>query len=289
VTYTKLFSSIITSTVWSEDHETRIVWITMLAMADKNGEVQGSVPGLARVAAVSLDGCRAAIKKFLSPDEDSRTQLDEGRRIEEIDGGWHLLNYGKYREMASKEEQVAKATARTQRYRERQKRNLSTGGDGAVYADSTLVHGLATEAEAEAEAEKKGNKDSAAVASVSPADPEVLKAFNAWNEAASRHQRWKQAQELSLPRRKALKARLRDAKGIEGFLAVLAKAEASQFIRHEMKGWGLDWFLKLANFAKVREGNYDNGGAEAGAEGPPRTADEILAEIDRDGTYDGVH
>jgi hypothetical protein len=289
VTYTKLFSSIITSTVWSEDHETRIVWITMLAMADKNGEVQGSVPGLARVAAVSLDGCRAAIKKFLSPDEDSRTQLDEGRRIEEIDGGWHLLNYAKYREMASKEEQIAKATARTQRYRERKKRNLSTVGDGAVYADPTLVHGLATEAEAEAEAEKKGKKDSDADASSLPADPEVLKAFSAWNEAASRHPRWKQAQELSLPRRKALKARLRDAKGIEGFLAVLAKAEASQFIRHEMKGWGLDWFLKPANFAKVREGNYDNGGAEAGAEGPPRTADEILAEIDRDGTYDGVH
>jgi hypothetical protein len=263
VTYTKLFSSIVTSTVWSEDHETRIVWITMLAMADKNGEVQGSIPGLARIAAVSLDGCRNAIRKFLSPDEDSRTKDDEGRRIEEIDGGWHLLNYGKYREMASKEEQVAKATARTQRYRERQKRNLSTAlstdCDGAVHAQSTLVHGLATEAEAEAEAESKKERGDAD-ASTLPADPEVLKAFNAWNEAASRHPRWPKAQNLSSSRRTALQARLRDADGLEGFVAALGKAEASRFIRDEMTGWSLDWFLKAGNFAKVREGNYDDAG-----------------------------
>ena len=45
--YTKLFNSILASTVWSEPNETRIVWITLLAMADKNGIIEGSVPGLA--------------------------------------------------------------------------------------------------------------------------------------------------------------------------------------------------------------------------------------------------
>jgi hypothetical protein len=121
--YTKLFNSIVTSTIWSEDDKTRIVWITMLAIADKNGEVQGSVPGLARIAGVSVDDCRVAIAKFLSPDPDSRTKDDEGRRIEEIDGGWSLLNHQKYREMASKDELREAEAKRKARYREKIKRN----------------------------------------------------------------------------------------------------------------------------------------------------------------------
>jgi hypothetical protein len=146
--FTKLFSSIITSTVWMEDDQTRLVWITMLALADKNGEVQGSVPGLARIAAVPVDACRVALTLFLSPDPDSRTKDDEGRRIEEIDGGWLLLNHAKYRKMASKEEQIEKATARTRRYRAKRDRN----------ALSTPVHDIPTDAEAEANTDTKETK-----------------------------------------------------------------------------------------------------------------------------------
>jgi hypothetical protein len=133
-----------------EPDKTRRVWITMLALADKNGEVQGSVPGLARMAGVDVEACRVALDCFLAPDPDSRTKDDEGRRIEEIDGGWLLLNHAKYRKMASKEEQIEKATARTRRYRESKARNVVSRD---VYASSTPVHGNPTEAEAEAEAE----------------------------------------------------------------------------------------------------------------------------------------
>lgn len=106
-----------------EDDKTRIVWITMLAIADKNGEVQGSIPGLARIAGVPVEDCRAAIAKFLAPDPDSRTKDDEGRRIEEIDGGWALLNHNKYRDMASKDEQREAEARRKARYREKLNRN----------------------------------------------------------------------------------------------------------------------------------------------------------------------
>ena len=92
-----------------------------------------------------------------------------------------------------------------------------------------------------------------------PEDPEILAAFNAWNEAASRCPRWPKPQSpLSDARRKLLRARITDAGSLAGFLTVLAKAEASRFICDEMKGWSLDWFLKAANFTKVSEGNYDN-------------------------------
>lgn len=48
--YTKLFSSIIDSTIWRESKETKIVWITMLAKADRYGVVEASLPGLADAA-----------------------------------------------------------------------------------------------------------------------------------------------------------------------------------------------------------------------------------------------
>jgi len=85
--YVKIHQNILTSSIWSEDDATRIVWFTLLALADKHGEVNAAIPGLASQAHVSVDACEAAIKKFLGPDKYSRTPHCEGRRIEAIDGG----------------------------------------------------------------------------------------------------------------------------------------------------------------------------------------------------------
>lgn len=95
--YAKLFSSILTSTVWGLPDATLRVWIAMLASADQYGVVEGSVPGFARVACVSREQMEEALRVFHSPDPDSRTQEHEGRRLETIPGGWLILNYVKYR------------------------------------------------------------------------------------------------------------------------------------------------------------------------------------------------
>jgi hypothetical protein len=106
--YTKLAASIVTSSVWVEDYPTRLVWIAMLALANKEGVVEGSVPGFARIAGVTRTEMEAALEKFLAPDPDSRDQEFEGRRIEVWDkpahGGWRLLNYAKYRDDRDSEE-----------------------------------------------------------------------------------------------------------------------------------------------------------------------------------------
>lgn len=101
--FVKLFSSITESTVWCEPHATRIVWITMLAMADSRGRVSASVPGLANRARVSIEECEQALQRFQEPDSYSRTIDHDGRRIERIDGGWRLLNYSKYRDLRDDE------------------------------------------------------------------------------------------------------------------------------------------------------------------------------------------
>lgn len=102
-----------------EDHPTRIVWLTLLAMKDSSGEIQASIPGLANIARVSVDECRAAISVFLAPDPDSRTKDHEGRRLEDIPGGWVVLNHEIYRALDSDEDRKAKAAIRQQRWRDR--------------------------------------------------------------------------------------------------------------------------------------------------------------------------
>jgi len=89
----------------------------MLAMADKDGEVMASIPGLADRAKVTLEECQAALACFLGPDEWSRTKDHGGRRIEEIDGGWRLLNFDKFRLKMSTEELRERVAARVRRHR----------------------------------------------------------------------------------------------------------------------------------------------------------------------------
>lgn len=118
--YTKLFSEIITSTIWAENDETRIVWITMLALKDKWGIVGATVPGLAHMARVDVEVCRRAIDKFLAPDKDSRTPDYEGRRIEIVDGGWRILNHDKYRRLMSADERREYLAQKQREHRARQ-------------------------------------------------------------------------------------------------------------------------------------------------------------------------
>ncbi len=103
-TFTKLFGSIVRSTVWQEPDETRIIWFALLALADGDGVIISTIPGLAHTARISLDGTKRALDRFKQPDEYSRTQDFEGRRIEDVEGGWRLLNHAKYRALMSYEE-----------------------------------------------------------------------------------------------------------------------------------------------------------------------------------------
>jgi hypothetical protein len=167
--YTKLFSTIVTSSIWSEDDATRIVWITMLALSNKDGEILAALPGLARMAGVSMEACQKAIEKFLGPDPHSRTKEEEGRRLEVIDGGWVLINHAKYRRMASDEERKEQSAIRQQRFRDRAAKNnapvthpsrKSDGDSVKVTAESRQI----SHADAESNTEADTNSDAKAKA-----------------------------------------------------------------------------------------------------------------------------
>lgn len=102
--YAKLFSCIVTSSIWCEDNATLRVWIAMLATKNHDGIVEGSIPGFASLARVTREEMRRAIEILSSPDPDSRTQDHDGRRIEVIPGGWRVINHDKYRNLCQSQE-----------------------------------------------------------------------------------------------------------------------------------------------------------------------------------------
>lgn len=147
--FTKLFNSILHSTVWSEPNEVRILWITMLAMANKHGEVMASVPGLARMAGITIDETEHGLSRFMEPDPYSRTPDHEGRRIEKVEGGWLLLNHGKYRALMSAEER--REYNRRKQAERRAKLSMTVNDKSMTISTVSTVQKQSTEAEAEAE------------------------------------------------------------------------------------------------------------------------------------------
>lgn len=95
--YSKLFGSIVTSSIWCDDDFVLRVWIAMLATCDSQGLVEGSIPGFANLARVPIEQMERAIEILKSPDPHSRTKAEEGRRVREVEGGWQIINYLNYR------------------------------------------------------------------------------------------------------------------------------------------------------------------------------------------------
>jgi hypothetical protein len=149
--FVKLYGSILDSSVWACDHATRIVWITLLAMAGPDGRVEASVGGLARRAQVTRDEVERALGVLLSPDPDDRSGIADGRRIEAFQGGWLLLNYERYREQRT--ESQIRTAERVRRWREK---NGVTCND--VTPGKTVKRAVRAEAEAEEKGEAEGER-----------------------------------------------------------------------------------------------------------------------------------
>lgn len=147
--FVKIYGSILDSSIWSTDLVTRVVWITMLAMADRDGYVNASTDGIARRANVTLDDCEAALKVLRSPDRLSKSKDYEGRRIRKADRGWLILNYANYREMRT-QSQMSEAERKRAWRKSKQHKADETGHVPDVPECPTV-----SRAEAEAEADRE--------------------------------------------------------------------------------------------------------------------------------------
>ena len=156
--FTKLFGDIVTSSIWSEDDKTRILWVTLLAIAGPDGVARAAIPGLATVARMSVPECEAAMLKLEGPDKYSRSQEHEGRRVQRVNGGYLILNYLKYRNDLDKDKRreykarkqaeyrTKKRNPRAQvsaQFKEREERFVEAAGNGDARAcDRIAAEGL---------------------------------------------------------------------------------------------------------------------------------------------------
>jgi hypothetical protein len=140
--YVKLWASILDSSIWEQPDHVRLVWISMLAMADRHGVVNASVGGVSHAARISRPKTADALRILSEPDEDSKDQSYDGRRIESRpSGGWLILNHGKYREspldtpeaIANRDRQAKHRAAQAKALRHVMSRYTGDGdGDGSL-------------------------------------------------------------------------------------------------------------------------------------------------------------
>jgi hypothetical protein len=117
--YAKLDCGILRSSIWDESPEVLKLWIAFLAMKDENGFVQGTRTGIHRESNLPKDVFDRCLKYLESPDPLSKSKEYEGRRIEEVEGGWIVLNADKYQ--AREDMKRQKTRERVRKWRERQK------------------------------------------------------------------------------------------------------------------------------------------------------------------------
>jgi hypothetical protein len=147
--FTKLVPEIVQSSIWNESAEVRCVWIAILAIKDKDGNVRGSAATMARIANVPLASVVEALDKFQSPDPDSNTPDNEGRRLVAVPGGWHVVNHAIYRGRDYREVEA-------ERKREyRKKKDLSGTSPGQVPDFSVSVSSSVSEGDSKGETPTK--------------------------------------------------------------------------------------------------------------------------------------
>ena len=95
--WNKLWAKITASSIWEEDPIVRVVWVSLLSSAGADGIARVNPIAVYRLANVSKKDADRALEVLASPDPQSSSKNDEGRRIRVIDGeGILLINHAKH-------------------------------------------------------------------------------------------------------------------------------------------------------------------------------------------------
>jgi uncharacterized protein YdaU (DUF1376 family) len=213
--------------------------LILMAMWGRDGYFPHEEKKLQRIARCGRDWPRvwASIRHYFTVDGDKITQ---DRLLKEL------------QKVASKREVNAQHGARGGRAKA-----LKNNMAGLANASVSLKQ---PEPYPEPDIKERDTNVSLVLSAPEPASP-IAEAVRVYNETADATG-WPKVQTLSPARSKALKARLRDCGGIEGWRVAMDKGKASDFLcGRTPKVWtgcGFDWITKQANFAKLMEGNYDN-------------------------------
>lgn len=122
--YAKLFTSIYQGTLRGNSSGL-LVFTNLLAHCDKDGIVDMHPRAIAEEVGLTVEQVRAALDVLESPDDESRSPEEQGRRIVRLDEhrawGWRVVNYLKYRAIRNEDDRRLQNRASQERWRNKNK------------------------------------------------------------------------------------------------------------------------------------------------------------------------
>lgn len=97
--YTPIFENIVDSSLWEEPYYVRVLFLSMLALKDRDHVVRADVYRLKKRANMKEEEVIEGLKRLEAPDRKRPGQLFEGRRIEKVEDGYLILNGDKYQKL----------------------------------------------------------------------------------------------------------------------------------------------------------------------------------------------
>jgi len=123
----------------AEDWRALITFQQLIVLCDADGVIDMTPHAIARRTGIPLEHIKAGIEILQSPDPESRTEGEEGRRIVPIDAhrpwGWRIVNHEKYKQLRDYDTVRAQTRERVRRHRE--------GAEGVTQSNPDVTHGNA--------------------------------------------------------------------------------------------------------------------------------------------------
>lgn len=147
----KLFRSMYDGTL-AEDWRALVTLQQFVVLADVEGVVEMTQEAIIRRTGIPAEVIAPGIEALMLPDDRSRTEGEEGRRIVPLDGrgwGWRVVNYAKYRATRDAEDRRRQTREATARWR-----SVSQGEPSVSRGEPRRAH---AEGEGDGEGEGEGN------------------------------------------------------------------------------------------------------------------------------------
>lgn len=120
--YAKIFAQILDSSI-VEFPETRFTFMDLLILADSDGVVDMTHEAIARRTNRPLEIIRKTIAELEAPDPRSRTKDAKGARLKRLDDhrdwGWLIINFDKFRRIATDLQRREKTKLRVKKHRDK--------------------------------------------------------------------------------------------------------------------------------------------------------------------------
>ena len=256
--YGKIFDSMYDGTLYGQ-WEALVTFQQMIVLCDADGIIDMTPPAIAARTSIPLEIIKKGLEILESPDPYSRTQGQDGRRIELIDAhrpwGWHIVNHGKYQHMQDADTIRAQTRERVKRHRE-QKEKERNGNADVTDANAQKRH-------------TNTDTDTKTLTTVAKAAPppcphlEII-ALYAKHLPACRQpdvSLWNGSRAQRLQVRWREKPERQNLEWWDKFFGYIAESDfltgrAAPSSGRKPFSASLDWIVKPENFVKIHEGAY---------------------------------